>query len=306
MPSLRSYIELARPFTLLAPFVGFWAGGFAAFGAEGLPLEWRRLLPLAFGALMAAALNVASNAVNQIFDLEADAVNKSSRPIPSGRVSITEAWGVTVVFYVLSLALAWLATPPEGQGFAGRECFWIVCLTVFLTYAYSGPPFRTKRWGLLANFTISIPRGMLLPVAGWAAVATVRQPEPWVLASAFWLFILGAATTKDFSDMAGDAKQGVRTLPIVYGIRAAAWMTAPFLVFPFLVWPAGVALGYLHANAAALAGLGVLLALYGCYTSYLILRRPEELATEANHVSWKHMYLQMMAAQIGMAVCYHL
>jgi hypothetical protein len=36
----------------------------------------------------------------------------------------------------------------------------------------------------------------------------------------------------------------------------------------------------------------------------LILRRPEELATESNHVSWKHMYLLMVAGQIGFAALY--
>jgi 4-hydroxybenzoate polyprenyltransferase len=34
---------------------------------------------------MAAVLNAASNALNQIYDLEIDRVNKPLRPLPSGR-----------------------------------------------------------------------------------------------------------------------------------------------------------------------------------------------------------------------------
>ena len=37
---------------------------------------------------------------------------------------------------------------------------------------------------------------------------------------------------------------------------------------------------------------------------YLMLRRPEELAVDANHVSWAHMYRMMFVAQIGFALAY--
>jgi len=53
-----------------------------------------------------------------------------------------------------------------------------------------------------------------------------------------------------------------------------------------------------------LTGVGVVLTIWGIFTSYLIIRRPEELATTENHPSWTHMYLMMMFAQIGFAVAY--
>ena len=37
------------------------------------------------GALMAAVLNAASNAINQIYDLDIDRVNKPKRPLPERR-----------------------------------------------------------------------------------------------------------------------------------------------------------------------------------------------------------------------------
>ena len=40
------------------------------------------------------------------------------------------------------------------------------------------------------------------------------------------------------------------------------------------------------------------------YVQYLMLRRPEELAVDANHVSWAHMYRMMFVAQVGFAVAY--
>ena len=50
--------------------------------------------------------------------------------------------------------------------------------------------------------------------------------------------------------------------------------------------------------------LGPALVLYGMYTTWLLVRKPEELASTENHPSWTHMYLMMMVAQVGFALAY--
>jgi 4-hydroxybenzoate polyprenyltransferase len=166
------------------------------------------------------------------------------------------------------------------------------------------PPLRTKQRGMWANVTIAIPRGVLLKVAGWSAVKTVVGVEPWFIGGIFGLFLLGASTTKDFADMAGDARGGCRTLPIIHGPRKAAWMISPSFVVPFLMINAGTWLGILTGNRLLLHGLGAGMTIYGMYVCYLMLRRPEDLATDENHVSWAHMYRMMFALQIGFALAY--
>jgi 4-hydroxybenzoate polyprenyltransferase len=173
-----------------------------------------------------------------------------------------------------------------------------------MTYQYSAPPLRTKRAGILANITVAIPRGVLLKVAGWSTVKQIWGLEPWYIGMIFGLFLLGATTTKDFADMKGDAADGCRTLPIVYGPKKAAWMIAPFFVFPFVLIPIGVWKGILTGNAIMLFALGVLLSLYGIYTVYTMVRKPEELAVDANHVSWAHMYRMMFVGQAGFMLSY--
>jgi 4-hydroxybenzoate polyprenyltransferase len=294
------YLELSRPFTLVAPALGFFSGGLTAIGAA--PREaWSGellLYPL-LGALMAAVLNAASNALNQIYDLEIDRVNKPKRPLPSGRLSLREAWAFTWVAYAIALMLARLVAP------GGRhECFWIVVLATAITFLYSAPPFRTKRLGIWANVTIAIPRGVLLKVAGWSSVKTIVGLEPWYIGGIFGLFLLGATSTKDFADMAGDARGGCRTLPIQYGVRRAAWMISPSFVVPFLMIPIGSWTGVLTGNFWLLQILGLTMTAYGIYVCYLMLRRPEELAVEENHVSWAHMYRMMFVAQVGFALAY--
>jgi 4-hydroxybenzoate polyprenyltransferase len=298
--SIRAYFDLGRPFTLVAPALGFISGALTAMGAA--PREpWAPALLVApiLGAAMAALLNAGNNALNQIYDLEIDRVNKPKRPLPSGRLSMSQAWLFTNITYALALVLAWRVAP-QGR----HECFWLVAVAVVCTYIYSVPPLRTKRLGIWANVTIAIPRGTLLKVAGWSSVKTIMGVEPWYIGAIFGLFLLGATTTKDFADMDGDRRGGCRTLPIQYGVQRAAWMISPSFVIPFAMIPIGAWLHVLTGNFWLLQLLGGVMIAYGIYVCYLMLRRPEDLAVEENHVSWAHMYRMMFVAQIGFALAY--
>jgi chlorophyll/bacteriochlorophyll a synthase len=297
---MKPYFELGRPFTLVAPALGFLSGALTAVGAAP-PETWSLglIVPPILGSLMAATLNAGNNALNQIYDLEIDRINKPKRPLPSGRLNTTQAWIFTATTYVAALVLAWLVAP------GGRhECFGLVAIAVVCTFIYSVPPLRTKRLGIWANITIAIPRGTLLKVAGWSSVKTIFGVEPWYIGAIFGLFLLGATTTKDFADMEGDRRGGCRTLPIQYGVHRAAWMISPSFVVPFTMIPIGSWIGILTGNFWLLQALGVVMTVYGIYVCYLMLRRPEELAVEENHVSWAHMYRMMFVAQIGFAIAY--
>jgi 4-hydroxybenzoate polyprenyltransferase len=277
------------------------SGAVTAWGAGGAhaPVTWSLAWPVTAGTLMAAALNAANNALNQIYDLDIDRVNKPKRPLPSGRLGLGGAWAFTIATFGAAWVLAWLADP-----IGRRECFWIVLFTSLLCWIYSAPPLWTKRRGMLANLTIAIPRGVLLKAAGWSTVKTVVGPEPWYIGAIFGLFLLGASSTKDFADIDGDRAGGCQTLPILYGVKKAAWMIAPFFVLPFGLIPVGVWGGVLTGNSTLLLILGPALVAYGVFTVYLLVRRPEELATTENHPSWTHMYRMMMLAQVGFALAY--
>lgn len=300
MTRARVLLEFSRPFTLVAPALGFASGAATAAGAApGEPWTTDLLLYPVIGLVMAAVLNAASNALNQIYDLEIDCINKPKRPLPSGRLSLQDAWTFTLVTYAIALVLAWFVEP------GGRhECFWIVVVATIITVLYSAPPFRTKRLGIWANVTIAIPRGVLLKVAGWSAVKTIVGTEPWFIGAIFGLFLLGASTTKDFADMEGDARGGCRTLPIMYGVRRAAWLISPSFVVPFIMIAIGTYFRILTGTPALLYVLSVVMTSYGIYVCYLMLRRPEDLAVEENHVSWAHMYRMMFVAQVGFALSY--
>jgi 4-hydroxybenzoate polyprenyltransferase len=315
---LQHYIALARPFTLLPPLLGIVSGAVCAWGSAHNPDPTRAvtlsvLATVILGSLCASFLNAANNALNQIYDLEIDRINKPKRPLVTGELSIRQAWIFTWITYALGLIPTWLVVVHpydslHAKFFApvsAHQCFFIYLIAFISTFVYSVPALgRTKAHPIGANLTIAIPRGCLLKVAGWTMVASASVGEPWFIGSIFMLFLLGAASTKDFSDIEGDRAGGCRTLPIAFGVRRAAAMIAPFFIFPWLLTPVGAHLGILTGNRLALDIVGVVLALWGAYTVWLILRNPDELTATENHPSWRQMYLMMMAAQVGFAAAY--
>jgi len=323
---LRLHNQLAGPFTLLPPLLGIVSGAVCAFGSVHNPdparaVTWSVLWNVALGSLCASFLNAANNALNQIYDLEIDRVNKPKRPLVTGALSLREAWVFTWVFYVLALVPTWLVVVYPYTTLAQKvraplafhETLFIYLAGFLFTLIYSIPQLgRTKARGMLANLTIAIPRGCLLKVAGWAMVAHVFHTEPWFIGAIFGIFLIGASSTKDFADIEGDRAGGCRTLPILHGPRKAAWIISPFFIFPWLLLPLGAFLPdprdpahpILTGNPWLLTGLGVALTAWGSYTVYLLLRDPEELTRTENHPSWRHMYLMMMAAQVGFALAY--
>lgn len=323
---VKTYVDFTRPFTLLPPTLGVISGAITAFGSASNPDPERRLtldviLTVLLGSVCAALLNAASNGINQYYDLEIDRKNKPNRHLVTGAISLKNGYVFSLILYAAAIIPTWFVVIYPYTGLTAKmhaplrfhECALIYLIGLLFTFIYSAPALgRTKKHGIWANITIAIPRGCLLKVAGWSMVASIFHLEPWYIGGIFMLFLLGASTTKDFSDMEGDRAGGCNTLPIKYGVKTSAKMIAPFFVLPWIFLPIGALVDnpfepgrrILTGNPTLLTALGTCLTLWGFYVCYLILKKPEELATVENHISWKHMYLMMMAAQVGFAVAY--
>jgi len=296
---VQALLALARPFTLLAPAVGVVAYAFVAHAALHTDLQnslpWGRLTLAVAAALLVTA---ASNAWNQVYDLALDRINKPHRPLPSGAATPKQALVLGHVCALSGLVCAF---------FVGPTFFACVACGVFATWIYSAPPLRTKRHPVGALLTIAIPRGLLVPVAGWAVVAEPATVEPWALGAVSGLFVLGAAVTKDFADVQGDTAHGCRTLPALWGAQRAARFVAPFLVLPFLLYPVFGSLGWLQPSMTSLWTLAAVLSFMGVLTAVALLRDPEGMRKRGgNHPAWALMYLLLLGAHIGCAITYRL
>lgn len=319
---MRQYLHFSRPFTLIAPMLGVASGAMTAWGSRhsafSAGFSWDLVVLVAVAALAAGLLNAASNGLNQIYDLEIDRINKPDRPLVTEAISLRGAHVCTWLLYIVSVAMTWPIVADPALSWAERwtaplaqhACFFFYLTAAVFTWIYSMPAFgRTKRLTFGANLTIAIPRGLMLKVAGWSVLAGIGALEPWFIGLCFFFFLIGAASTKDFSDMEGDRRGGCMTLPHRFGVRRAARMIAPCFVVPWLFIPVGVFLKIdgqpiLSGDPTLLVLLGASLALWGGYTVYLILRDPDALSQVENHPSWKHMYLMMFWAQLGFALAY--
>lgn len=274
--------------------IGIFSGSLIGYGASHAPF---RVLAVASAVLAAGVLNAASNGLNQICDLANDRINKPHRPLASGQMSLKQAWIFVGVTYFVALALvAWV----------NREVFVIYVIAALATVAYSAPPVRLKKDPIGSNLIIALIRGELLKVAGWAAVATVLTSiEPWYIGFIYFVFLLGATTTKDFADMEGDRAAGCITLPVKYGATTSARAISPSFIVPWLLLPLGLYLRILSGNPVAILALSAVMLLWGSYVIYLINADPHRLVTEGeNHPAWHHMYWMMMVGHLGLAGAY--
>jgi 4-hydroxybenzoate polyprenyltransferase len=297
-----AYVRLARPFTLVVPALGMASGGIVAWFADGRKFADGAgfLHVLLLGTLAAALLNAGSNALNQIFDLDIDRINKPDRVLCTGDVSALGAGifaGVTAVFALMLAAVVSTLNGDPGTVilFAAAGLF---------SVAYSVPPLRMKARGWWANLTVAFPRGTLLKVAGWSLAQSALSWEAWFIGLIMGLFLVGATTTKDFADVQGDAAYGVKSLPVLHGPDKAAKLVTPWLVLPFLLIPLGGWLGVLTGNLIDLVMLGAISALWGAHIAARILSDPESLTRTENHPAWRHMYYLMIFIQVGFVLAY--
>ncbi|MBQ0943422.1 chlorophyll synthase ChlG [Ideonella sp. 4Y16] len=285
-PSLATVAELLKPITWFPPM---WAFGCGVV-ASGLPLDGRWGLVL-LGVLLAGPLVCAtSQAVNDWFDREVDAINEPQRPIPSGRMP--GRWGlyVALIWTLLSLLAA---VPLGGWGFGAAV------LGLLLAWAYSAPPLRLKRNGWWGNAACALSYEGLAWVTGAAVMAwgTMPQERSVALALLYSLGAHGIMTLNDFKSIEGDRATGIGSLPVRLGVRGAARAACLTMLLPQAVvvtllllwqapWHAAVVSGLIvvqaqmmrrflanpRAQATWYSGFGVPLFVLGMLVSALALR----------------------------------
>ncbi|MFH1101942.1 MAG: UbiA family prenyltransferase [Methanobacteriota archaeon] len=288
-PRFRGYIDLVRPFTLLAPvFVSM----FIMFASliynnkfETTPDWW---ITIAQASLTLALINAASNALNQSADVESDTISKPYRPIPRGVVEADEAHSIALILYLFVLLRAvtinvWFGT--------------FVFLIMIFTVTYSLPP-RMKRYLFLNQVWIAIPRGLFGVLASWSVFGNPFAIEPVIIGLLAMIFFMGAMATKDIVDAKADKQTGVNTLINTYGIKNTAFIALPFMVIPFAVLIP--VLVYLRILSSYLLPLAVF-AVPSFFVFYLMLKHNESKSLENVH-AWVLMYLEYLAFAIGFSL----
>ncbi|MEN8262236.1 MAG: UbiA-like polyprenyltransferase [Nitrospirota bacterium] len=182
--------------------------------------------------------------MNRIADRKIDALNPrtENREIPKGIVKIRDAWCFTIVAFAFLLLSAYMLNP---------LCFKVSPLVLFVLFIYS----YTKRFTWLCHLVLGSALA-LAPLCAWIAVRGTFDVKilPLSLAVMFW--VAGFDILYGLQDMEFDRKQGLYSIPKVFGIKTSLWIARVFHMFTigFLL-----SLGYLF-ELSNLYLIGVLIA----------------------------------------------
>lgn len=221
-----SALQLLRPFNFVMFWIGVALGGLLTAGLGAFQGGNLRLLLIA--AASASLIGGGANAINDVFDLDIDRVNRPQRPLPSGRSTVSTARMLWAAASIVGVALSFLLTTAHVV---------IAAVSVALCYLYSA---RLKRVPVAGNLLVAFVTPLALIVyGGWA----VGPPGPAFVGAAFaFLTTFAREVVKDIEDVAGDAGAGARTIPLRWGVPAAVRSTAAVLActvaltpLPFLV-----------------------------------------------------------------------
>lgn len=217
---LETLRQFSRPHTVIGTILAILSLHVVAWRTSWVGLSHAMYLFLV-ALVPALAMNVFIVGLNQIYDIPIDKVNKPHLPLPSGRLSLLDAYRIVLIALLIGVAFCWI----PGSDLALRV---VLVGSAVLGAIYSAPPFRLKRWPVAASSCILAVRGLLVNSCFyWHASRSMMLPTVLKFAVVFFVvFGIVIALLKDVPDIRGDR---------VYGIGTIAVRAGPHAVFRFCV-----------------------------------------------------------------------
>lgn len=202
MEKLKAVAQLIRPELPLAGGICVIAGQIIVL--HGLPTLSTGLLGFLSGFLISSAAMI----TNDYFDLEVDRINHPQRPLPSGKISLSEIKILTAVFTILGFITAALLGLPA---LVLAMILWIIAIL------YN---WKLKEKGLIGNVMVGISVAGFF-IFGGLSIGGLTNTTIWIFGILAFLFDLGEEIAGDAMDMDGDEKRSSRTLARKYGKKYA-------------------------------------------------------------------------------------
>ena len=163
--------------------------------------------------------------MNRIIDRKTDALNPrtKNRELPRGAIRTWEVSFFTVVAFAFLLIAAYKLNP---------LCFKVSPLVLFVLLTYS----FTKRFTWLCHIALGIALS-LAPMGAWIAVTGTFDPKILPLCFAVMFWVAGFDALYGLQDMEFDQKQGLYSIPSVFGVKHSLWIARLFhLITIGLLW----------------------------------------------------------------------
>ncbi len=215
----------------------------ALLASRFAPVTWVRVgwIVLAMVAARSAAMGF-----NRLVDAGFDARNPRTamRELPRGRLSRREA----VLFVIVSSA-AFVMFAAQ----LGRVCLLLSPVALAIVFWYS----LAKRYTAHTQAFLGLAMAVA-PVGGWIAAGGPARLEPWLLGLAIGAWVAGFDILYACQDVEFDRREGLRSIPVRYGIGPAIgisrWLHA-LAVFALLAVGAVAGLGWIYHAGVALVGV---------------------------------------------------
>ena len=210
-------------------FYFFFLFAFGTALAHAWPTNWIDIQSyiLAMIALFCAA--VFSICQNDIHDEKIDAVSNSNRPLISKELSKNDLEMTSKISFALALISAYASS---------HYVLFFTCLMIFIYFIYSNPPLRLKRFPILNSGLIGLAcvsavlTGFFLVYPDKSIVAF-----PFGLAVAIFIFQTAVSSYRDIKDFEGDHASGIKTLPVLIGLKKSKQIIAGVNCLLFLLVP---------------------------------------------------------------------
>ena len=188
----------------------------------GVPFDML-LVNIILGVLTYYFLAGAGMIINDIYDIEIDKINRPSRPIPSGSVSLKQAKILFILTFGIGVAIAVLHSFLFNLGFIN------IIIAVFFgligfVYAKYG-----KKSGFPGNIIVSISFSIGLIYGAVLNSLLVPSYIYFFFLTSFFL-LMAREVIKGCEDIEGDKKEGVKTLAIKIGIKKATYISIFFQI----------------------------------------------------------------------------
>lgn len=283
-PRVRDVVELTKPVTWFPPMWAFMCG----VVSSGVSIGENWLFLVAGIALTGPLVCGTSQVINDYCDRHVDAINEPGRPIPSGRVPGIWPIGIAVMGALISLGLA---------AALGQWVFVATCVALFSGWAYSAAPFRAKRSGWFGPLLCALSYEGLSWFTG-ASVMVGALPNMTILIILL-LYSLGAhgiMTLNDFKAVTGDKATGLRSLPVVLGVRPAAIFACVVMAVAQLA-----VIAVLYAQGLTLSAIIVFaFTILQIFLMVRLVRDPAKYAPWYNATGVSLYVFGMLAAALGL------
>ncbi|MFH1403137.1 MAG: UbiA family prenyltransferase [Candidatus Altiarchaeota archaeon] len=196
-------LELMRIRNALIALLGVFVG--AIIYAPDTPLG-----PVLIAGFSASLILSGGNMLNDYFDIESDKTNKPWRPIPSGRITKSDALMLGIAFFMIGIGISKAVN---------KYCLMIALVNTIILVVYAR---YSKSMLLVSNISISY---LVASVFIYGALSTIVGGV-FSVYSNFFLTVVVACSflmtwareiIKDIEDIEGDNKVYARSLPIVFG-----------------------------------------------------------------------------------------